>query len=166
MSVRLQSRARTRALASEQAGSVILQFPQRAACTKSSRRAKTLRSSNTTRRSRKLSAISSQRGVGKFSRIGDPNPTPLRSRLCNSCGMSCAYRAARVSKRVRPSNAAGGLSGLRLAANGNKILAAALITGTQRLPAESRQGGIATECRLMCAAELVGQAVSPANCEI
>ena len=38
--------------------------------------------------------------------------------------------------------------------------------GAQRLPAESRQGGIATESRLKCAAELVGQAVSPANCEI
>jgi hypothetical protein len=40
-------------------------------------------------------------GVGKFGRIGDPNPTPLRSRLCNRCGIACAYSAARVSKRVR-----------------------------------------------------------------
>jgi hypothetical protein len=41
MSVRLQSRAR------KKAGSVILQFPQRAGCTKSSRRAKNMKDSNT-----------------------------------------------------------------------------------------------------------------------
>jgi hypothetical protein len=35
-----------------------------------------------------------------------------------------------------------------------------------RLPAESRQVGIATECRPKRAAVLVGQAVSTANCEI
>jgi hypothetical protein len=41
---------------------------------------------------------------------------------------------------------------------------------TKRLPAQSRQVGIATESRLKYAAVLVGQAVrrevSPANCEI
>jgi len=37
---------------------------------------------------------------------------------------------------------------------------------TKRLPAENRQLGIATESRLKWAAVLVGQAVSPANCEI
>jgi len=55
----------------------------------------------------KPQAVSSQQsalggGVGKFSRIGDPNPTPslaqarVRSRLCNSCGMS-----VRLQSRAR-----------------------------------------------------------------
>jgi len=37
---------------------------------------------------------------------------------------------------------------------------------TKRLPAQSRQVGIATESRLKYAAVLVGQAISPANREI
>jgi len=37
---------------------------------------------------RKLTAVSKQRTSRKIRRSGEPNPTPLRSRLCNSCDMS------------------------------------------------------------------------------